>query len=291
MKELNGYGGQNEKEVSCKGVTLTLYLDVLFLVNLLVNALMLQTVKLFFHLPSRKRNQLAATCMGAIWGCLSVLLPFGWQWLGILVNGAMVRLAYGRGTKRDLGCWLAGLWLAGMFFGGIFHAADWMMVGAGGNVFGTEKTLPQKPWGLLVFLLAAAGVWLLVQGCFYLIQRKSWERQSIYEVTLSCGSRTKTVAALWDSGNQLYEPYGHQPVHVITDGVCRQLCGHVSQMIYVPFRAVGTGHGILPAFRADGMDVKKGGELIRHYDHPWLAVSSEPLSSKHQYEMLLHGEK
>ncbi len=39
-----------------------------------------------------------------------------------------------------------------------------------------------------------------------------------------------------------------------------------------------------------GWKCGSGGEKIRVLEHPWVAISETPLSVRHQYEMLLHGE-
>ena len=39
-----------------------------------------------------------------------------------------------------------------------------------------------------------------------------------------------------------------------------------------------------------GMTFRQRGEKIRVLEHPWVAISETPLSVRHQYEMLLHGE-
>ena len=61
-------------------------------------------------------------------------------------------------------------------------------------------------------------------------------------------------------------------------------------MIYIPFCSVGNEHGILPAVRMERMEVRQRGEKIRVLEHPWVAISETPLSARHQYKMLLHGE-
>ena len=102
--------------------------------------------------------------------------------------------------------------------------------------------------------------------------------------------KQKTVLALLDTGNQLYEPYGHQPVHILEKNAWPEFPEPVFKVIYIPFCSVGNEHGILPAVRMERMEVRQRGEKIRVLEHPWVAISETPLSVRHQYEMLLHGE-
>ena len=115
-------------------------------------------------------------------------------------------------------------------------------------------------------------------------------RNSLYEVTLYYQGKQRTVRALRDTGNQLYEPYGHQPVHILEQSVCREFGEPVSEVLYVPFCSVGKEHGILAAVRMDRMEVWQQERLVRVLERPWVAISETPLSARHKYEMLLHGE-
>ena len=54
-----------------------------------------------------------------------------------------------------------------------------------------------------------------------------------------------------DTGNQLYEPYGHQPVHILKKNAWPELPEPVFKVIYIPFCSVGNEHGILPAVRME----------------------------------------
>ena len=55
------------------------------------------------------------------------------------------------------------------------------------------------------------------------VQRKKKRQEALVKVKISYQGTEKTVTALWDTGNQLCEPYGGQPVHVVTGRVCEWL--------------------------------------------------------------------
>lgn len=269
-----------------------LYLDLYALMNTLVNLLLLCGVK---RLSGEKGGWLRlffAAAAGTAWACLAVLLPgipaaaeLLLTWFA--VGGAMTVLAFGFGDIRRFCGNLGRLWLLSALAGGILQGAaahvrgSWYLTGG--------MTAQRVSWYVVCFWLA--GLYFLV--CVFRDRLQAWNREKklFYEVTLFYHGRKKTVTALWDTGNHLFEPYGHQPVHVITAGACAQLCDRVSGVIYIPFRAVGTGYGLLPGIQVDRMEVAREGRMIRAYESPWLAISREPLSPKHQYEMLLHGDE
>lgn len=273
-------------------VTGTLYLDVYFLVNFAMDTLLLGGVRKVLKLPAGIARLAFGGAAGALWACVLVFMPVlpGWLEAGItwvLGGGLMVFLAFGRMGFPEFGKTVCTLWLVSAAAGGMLTAlgdhvrTGWYM--AGGMVPARFSAISLLCW--------MAGIYFGICACIAFVKARIRERDNLYEVTLTYRGRKTKVTALYDTGNQLYEPYGHEPVHIITYEACRSLCETISQVIYIPFQAVGTESGVLPGIRVDEMEVAQGGRTVSHSLRPWLAITREPLSSGHRYEMLLHGEK
>ncbi len=278
-------------------VDITLYLDMFFLVNSLMDLLLLDLMKHFLKLPCKMFRLIGAAMAGGLGAsvmllayvcCRSVAGEFLWMAVSVIIIPAwMIFLAFGRSRAADFGKRMAALYFLGALAGGILCLAD----GPGMAGWYLSGTTMAKQWALLPFFLWSAGMYFLLRALEQKLRRWRQEQDVLCRVTLLYRGQCQTVTALWDTGNHLYEPYSHQPVHVITEEACRTLCKTVNQVAYIPFRAVGTGYGLLPGIRIDGMDVLRKGRPVRHYDRPWLAVSKGPLSVGRHYEMLLHGEE
>lgn len=257
-----------------------------------MNLLLLCLVNAVLKLHGKKSRILASAALGAVLaGILAVtaaVFPESWYFMGsTAVIFGIVRLAV----------------TAAMFAGMIFTAfgrRTWKEVlqigalaglaaAAAGGCF--EAVLSGQKLNGLSFLLCAAGSYYAGKGVLLLLRKQIREKQHLYEVTLYDRGKELRVTALLDTGNHLYEPYGRQPVHVITEGVARQLCSDMDHILYIPFSAVGTEHGMLPGIRIDAMVLKKEGRLCQRVERPWLAISHQPLSVNQQYEMLLHGDE
>lgn len=269
------------KEVGRQRLEVILYLDVFFLINLGMNVLLLWLTAKILHISVNRRRVAAAAFPGTLWACLAVCFlrtPF-WKWgrlLGtwVVVPAGMLRIAFGKKRSGELRKQLLVFWIVSAAAGGIFEA----VFSAGGG-------------SLVWFLCCASGVYFGGRAAAGFLQETRQMQKNLYEVTLYYHGRTEQLTALWDTGNQLYEPYGHRPVHVITQEAAKRLCETVDRVIYIPYSAVGTGYGMLTGIQLDAMEVKKDGVLVRHCEAPWIAVSKEPLSIRHRYEMLLHGEE
>ena len=291
---------------------MTVYVDVLFAVNLGMDLVLLGLVKRLLGLGTRRRRLLAGAAVGASLACGQAAAgaklaasrmwdpvsqgtgyPGSWQIVVLtaafcLLSGILMLLAaFGRcGVRELLRRFLAlGLCTAGA--GGLCAAAV-QTAGPGGVFSGGGPLGGPLPVGTLL-CLGAAG-WFGGRACLRTFQARRMEAAR-YQVVLHYHGKEKQVEALWDTGNRLYEPYGHQPVHVLSREACKGFCESVSQVIYIPFRSVGAAWGLLPGVRMDEMEVLKDGRLIRRYERPWVAISREPLSPRRQYEMLLHGEQ
>lgn len=261
----------------------TLYLDVFFLTNLGMNILLLWVTAKVLRIPVHGKRLAAAAVLGAGGACVQAVMRYVWlpEVLGglellagwVLLPAAMLSVAFRPRRLPEWGRQLVVLWIVSAAAGGIFEAA----------AFADHRST-------LRFLCCAAGVCLGGRAAVLFLQESMRIQKNLYEVTLYYHGKTGQLTALWDTGNQLYEPYGHRPVHVVTREAAVQLCETVDRVIYIPFSAVGTGYGVLPGIQLDAMDVRKEGVLVRHCEMPWIAVSREPLSVRHQYEMLLHGE-
>lgn len=283
-------------------VTVTFYLDVFFIINFMMDYLLLFLVRQILHLPApgksvtgkKLRSYLrigAAAAGGGVWACAMVFLPgmpgwLEWSLTWFLAGGGMILLAFGRKPVREFFRCMMALWLVSVAAGGVFGLLG-DMVPAAWYLTGIRAA---RQWSLAGAGCVAAGIFFGGRACVEYLRERIQMQEHLYQVTLHYRGKTKTVKALRDTGNRLYEPYGHQPVHVITREACSGLCERVSQVIYIPFHSVGTEYGMLPGIQVDEMDVSLEGKLVKSYEKPWLAISREPLSPGHQYEMLLHGE-
>lgn len=260
------------------GYTITVYLDVFFITNLAMDYLLLSLLKRILKpstIAGRRGSLFLAALFGSAWACGGILggwyASLFWRMATFFFAGSvMLWIAFGKQTRA--------LWLRSLLW--LFILS--MVIGGFFGLWGSEV----PAMGFLI-----AGAYFGGNAVVTYLNARVLAKRQIYEVKLFYGEKEKVVLALLDTGNHLYEPYGNQPVHVISKEVCDGFCETVTQVIYIPFRAVGTENGMLPAIRIDAMDVRNDGTLVRHYDAPWLAISRTPLCADGTYEMLLHGDE
>ena len=264
-------------------MTEVLYLDLMFLVNLFSDLYLLLFTGLILKesLKEKAGRILLGAAVGAGLGCVLIFIPklplFFWGFLELLLPAVcMTRIAFGHAGRTEHLRRVLILCMVAFLTGGIFSAS--------------ESAWSMTSWSIRRLLPSAAAAGLLVVCGLLVLRQEIQLRNSLYEVTLHYRGKEIRVRALRDTGNRLYEPYGHQPVHILEKRVLLECGEEAADGIYVPFCSVGTEHGILKAVHMDRMEIRQRGREIRILERPWVAVSETPLSPKNQYEMLLHGE-
>ena len=292
-------------------MTQILYIDVLFLVNWMMDVVLLWLAGRLW----RRRICLwrigVSAAAGAVWSCLYTILGGQQSWLRlpgmILTAWLMIRLAYPGRQVRE---WLRGilcLSVAALVLGGWCHGiyeGTWL-----GRFWylwmsGTEAEA-MSVWLLAVAMLT--GMAAISLGLWY--GKASANRQQIQEVTLRHQGKQISVMALWDSGNHLQDPYTGKGVHILQrqtmdvlwnkkdrlpgeheeqefqrDGLGKTESQPMVQLI--PFRSLGGSHTLLPVVTLDQLVLADGTIL----DHPRIGISDQPLFEDQKAQMLLHAQ-
>ena len=110
-------------------------------------------------------------------------------------------------------------------------------------------------------------------------------------MTLGFHGRILRLRGLRDTGNSLRDPIFGKPVSLLHRGLLEALCGTEEILYYpVPYRSVGKENGLLPAFYADFLQIETEDGSVLRTERPLLGVTKEPLSSKNEYDILLHPD-
>ena len=137
--------------------------------------------------------------------------------------------------------------------------------------YGREKTL-------YIFILAAA--------FFYIGQTGTNKRKKSCLVSFPYGGKIVNCQAIVDSGNFLQEPYGHRPVCVI-DSKCIPVILPKEQLLYVPYKSVGTAKGLMPVIKVGPVMLKTSLQQ-NIIPEMMLGISNESIGNEKEYQMLLH---
>ena len=256
-----------------------LYIDVLFLENLILDYLLLSLVGKLLKCSAGRLRRLCGAALGSAGICVLYVFslqetPAGNLLVYVIFSTAMVKAGLNRKGWRPLGRALALLYLCTFLLGGI---VQWI-----------QRYLKFPVYSFLG--LSLVSFWILSGGMGWLMRVKGREA-GLVKVTLGFHGRVLRIQGLLDTGNHLYDPVFHKPVSVITEDLQRKLCaGEEVLFLQVPFHSIGEPRGLMPAFYADYLYIRKGKDQEKRVERPLIGVTKEPLSSQKEYDMILHPE-
>ncbi len=263
---------------------MTVYVDSLFLLNAVLDLLLLLGAARLGGAPIVRWRCVAAAALGGLYAVGCVVPGLAWLQalpVKLLVLAVMQVLAFGwkRSSVKQGALFLA----LSLAFGGLAL----VMV----NVFGTGLTLlggaAYYPVSARVLVLTAAAVYLLARTVFARLAEHTGGELVPVELTL--GSRTARLTALRDTGNTLKDPATNRAVLVADWRIATALLpaetasgldgaqfAHPAELLerltkrepagrwrLIPYRAVGTSGGLLLAMRCErvrvGDKVTEGG--------------------------------
>lgn len=255
---------------------MTVYADILFIVNLYIDAMLLSAVRRFLRLPLKTGRWLLASALGGLFG-LSALLPH-LQGVPLLLLGLVQALSLSAAAFAPkppsvlLKCTFL-LLIFGAALSGLLSMLPFRgILLANGAVYFDISAL------LLITLTCAA------YGVLYIFDRLFQKREPdvlFSTVTIRYGGKQAVLSAKVDTGLTLCEPFSGLPVIVAERAAVASLlppgfgdpaAAPPEGLRLVPYSSLGAD-GLLPAFRPEHAAL--GGNTV----DCWVAVSDRPLSA------------
>lgn len=275
-----------------------IYIDSLFMLNLIIDYLLLLSTGKICSLVLRRWRLLVSACIGGLYACAAVLAPnfFAMGTVKILMGALLTFIAYGkRRFLRTAICFFA----VSAAFGGAIYAVTKM-----GVVQGSARLY--IPVSMKVLAVSFAVCYALISLVFRQMGTKG-EREVLDIKTSFCGRET-SFKALRDTGNELCDPITGQSVLVASHealsplfsqaalgllaqedvlGAFERLSGMdelKGRMRIISFQSIGTGKALMICFRPDELSVsgKKTGDIL-------IGISRTQLSSSGEYDAVMKG--
>ncbi len=253
---------------------MTVYIDVVMVLNFLVDLLLLLGAGRLCGIRTKRKRALLASAVGGVYAGIC-LFP-GFSFLGnlfwrLIFLFLMVLIAYGHSKSA-------------LRRGAVFI---FLSLALGGAAYGMGS-------GGFVGLLCAGGVICLLCG-FGL--RKPVGSAAYLPVTLTHNGKHMSVTALQDTGNTLRDPVTGEPVLVVGPEVAQKLIGLTPRQLMrpvesmgllpglrlIPYRTVGNPAGMLLGLKLQKVKIgqKEGSTLV--------AFAPERIGADGAYQALTGG--
>ncbi|MCL6635025.1 MAG: sigma-E processing peptidase SpoIIGA [Peptococcaceae bacterium] len=295
----------------------TVYVDQVFLGNLVMNYAILRAAAKLSRTPFSRRRLAAGAALGA--ACSLALFIPGNHFLfsiwfktaaSVLITAvAFAPLPPGK-FLTCLGCfYLSSFALGGLIFGMIFFVHSGRVTGYNG--FG--GVVAEHFWpGVFLGLAAFYAAW---KGIDALLKKGVWENLFKMDLLIKWNSVLVKVQAILDTGNQLKDPVSGQPVVVVEYHVlkpllpeqvrsCYEMAGEpdvwqalaslagspaASRFSVIPFQSLGRVNGLMLGFRPDEVAIEREGRQVR-LGRAVIGIHHRKLDPGGSYQALLGQE-
>lgn len=293
------------------------YLDLLFLQNVLMDYLLLSLTSTWRTEAVRKWRMWVAAVVGGTYVLCFFNLHFGflYTFLGkMLFSCIMVWIAFGYRSWKNFLRLLSTFYMTGFLLGGCVFALYWLLQSQVDVLYSFHFLRQADMMQFSVLGVLAVGYplsWLFARWTYRSLQRQKLVTDQLVQVSgFVLGHRFQCIG-LVDTGNQLYDPISRTPVMMVEtatlpflpepllrmadaalDGPLDEMLARlddawVSRLRIVPYRTVGRRDGWLLALRPDRLSVQMG---HRRYENPrvLIGLSTVSLSPDGTYQAIVH---
>lgn len=273
----------NEKEIRRWKVYYKLYIDSVFILQLLTNLYLLSLAGQIMRRTATRRRIWLGAAVGAGMICMSLMLPVSVVGVRLLLAAVPVSMCMMCITYRIYGVrelFRASLVMAsaGFFLGGVMI---WFL--------NRLRFIVKGKGGLFLTLMVGAVSYLILRTLLSRFMKRREENLRTVRFYVPALGQEIRVRALVDTGNHLTDPVSGVPVSVISRKTARCLASCLSQEKYhaVPYRSVGRQRGILSAYELPEMAIEEAGYMLKR-EHVIVAVCDAGISEDSEYQMILH---
>ncbi|MCM1308536.1 MAG: sigma-E processing peptidase SpoIIGA [Butyrivibrio sp.] len=283
-----------------------IYLDVLFLVNFVMDYIVLSitagimcaTVSARPAVRSNARGRLIfylrkilAAFLGAVWVCAMLLLrlrnPLWNAVTYFVICGLMVFTVAGKSRPGVIVRGMGIMYLTTCALGGFIHVLYYYTtIGFFLNGLVGPSGENASVWVVLGgSVIAAPAIRLFWEFAASRLSHASAKSVAVIE---NGGSEVR-LSALCDTGNSLFDPICGEPVNVVESECVQKLIGSYEECSYhlIPYSAIGSERGLIPVVRFEKLTVI-GGEGTFVAEGPLFALYSGKFAAKTDYHVLLH---
>ncbi len=278
---------------------ITVYIDVLFGVNFLINILIVEGTGVIINEETKWYRSLLAAFIGAVYAvavffpALSFVQTF---FMKILLSLVMVGCAFKiKNALNFLKLWGCFYLVSFIFGGGIVAVMSTTGLGKKmGAVYSNGTIYFNLPWQML--FATAAFVYFLIY-IFGRIRKKRVLKAAVSrDLSIYINGECVCTKAIIDTGNSLFDPITGKPVIVCEYGELKGIVpmdndeNLVEKMNdaglrvrLIPFSSIGKEKGLMPAFMPDM--VKIDGYVAQKCI---VGITQTPLSVRQEYHALLN---
>ena len=243
---------------------MNIYLDILFIENLLMNYIILFGTGFIQKLKMKNYRLVISSLMGAIYSIiiyLKIIPIYSNVFMKILLSLIMIYIAFNPQSIKKMLKTLLLFYLISFVTGGCALALLYLI---SPKSISFSNGVLTGSYPMKVTLIAGAVGFLIIQYSFRLNKMKLRKQDLICNITVKvCGKLLQTKAFL-DSGNNLKDPITRTPVVIIEKVKVEKIINikeleggeNDIKLRFIPFKAIGKQNGLLMGIKADYIEIE-----------------------------------
>ena len=290
---------------------MTIYIDVLFLENFILNFIILYATGLI----SKTKVKFLKLAIGSAIGAIYVIMYYYLRnkiysniFIKIILSIVMLYAAFTPKSFKEMIKIIVFFYLISFAFGGAaiatIYVMDFQKITIQNGVIIGDYTVKTIFYGIII-------AFIIVICAFKLVKVKFSKKDLICNIIIKINQKEIKTKALLDTGNLLKEPITNIPVvvveHTLLNGIIPEeilenieniLGGDLSQISektkneymsrlkVIPFTSLGKQNGMLLGIKADAVIVEEE-ENTKNVDKVIIGIYNKKLSKKEEYKALV----
>ncbi len=282
------------------------YIDILFLVNFVINYILLSVTAFIGRLPKKQWRIMLSAVLGAIYAVCIFFPDFSAIYSAlfkITFSLFMLSVAYNLKSIRTFAK-ATGLFYLCTFImgGGVFALFCFTDTGQKlGAVVSNGILYINLPWKLLFISVFAS--YIIIRLLYYAVRTGIARDNMLVKIKVFLNGKSVEMDALIDTGNALCEPLGGAPVIVAEFDALKAILpegmeeekimaggnpeGMEERIRIIPYSSIGKDNGILVGFRPDRISVTEN-EVTYIQEDVVVGICQGKISRDKSYRALLH---
>lgn len=291
-----------------------IYIDVLFMENLLINYIILLLVSRVFDKNVLPLRLFASSIVGAMYVVLMVICPnvelLYTVLFKVLLSVIMVKVAFSLVNIREFVKYVCAFYVATFVLAGSMFFFIYLSKSGGIVKNGVVYMFINSRNSF--FVKAILTVSLTLKVLINYIRSRSVSEKLIVPIDLEVDNRDLSINALLDTGASLSDPFSNQPIVIVEFKSIQRLLPKEVRDIFnksksndlkfvvdsmegsewfkrfrmIPFNSLGNKNGMLIGFTADNVKIVQD-EVTKEFSNVVIAVYEELLTSGNSYQALI----
>ena len=290
---------------------MTIYLDIIFLENFILNFIILYAVSLVIKEKAGCIKLMIASLIGASYVIIYYLINFQSKWnliFKIILSVVMVYISFMPKSFKEFIKQITFFYLVSFVFGGASLGVIYM-VNAG--KISIRNGIIVGNYTLKTIFIGVILAFTIITVAFKFVKNRISKKDLFCNIKIIINQSKINVKAVIDTGNFLKEPITNIPVIVVEKDILKNFVPkeilenienilggdlknipenikneYLSKLKVIPFSSLGKQNGMLLGIKADGVVVEIDNEE-KYVEKVILGIYTKKLSKKDEYNALL----